>query len=57
MKIPIAARRLLLTAAQSLEEECDAAGPDEVAEHPDLKNHADVAARIRRYLKRTKETS
>ena len=56
-RVPVEARQLLLEAAISLEEECDAAGPDEVEEHPDLKAHSEVAKKIRRYLGKTKEAT
>jgi hypothetical protein len=45
------ARELLSFAASALEEECDAAGEEETREHPTLRSHARLAARIRRYLR------
>ncbi len=44
-------RDLLHAAASALEDECEAAGEDEVAEDPNLRGHAEIAARIRVYLR------
>lgn len=51
-KLSTEARELLRDAAYALEAECDAAGPEETEEHPDLREHAKIAARIRKYLAR-----
>ena len=45
------ALKLLRDAATALEEECSAAGPDEVKVHPTLRRHAQVAQRIREFVK------
>jgi hypothetical protein len=52
VKLPGKARTLLSFAASALEDECEAAGPEEVRVHPIIRSHALLAARIRRYLQK-----
>lgn len=54
MKLHTRARTLLTRAAAALEDETQAAGPDETKQHPTLRAHARLAASIRQYLKQAR---
>lgn len=43
-------REALEAACGALEDECQAAGPDDVREHPVLRDHARIAAKGRKVL-------
>ncbi len=52
---PVDVLPLLRDAAHALQEEVDAAGPDEVRQHPILSRHSRVADRLRRAITRLEE--